>query len=173
MKNWRNWVLLVGLVLVLGVINFEIVDKRSTLANGKSVLLALRPVDPRSLIQGDFMELAFDDPQEPDAATIAGMSFTGTIVMRLDENGVGHFARPDDGGELQPGELRIRYRRHKEWTTERISYTARSYFFQEGLAERYAAAKYAIVKVDESGASVLVDLADENRQPINDRAAIP
>ena len=173
MTRLRTLVVLLGLTGALVAAGLTIRAKERTLAEGRTVLLELAPVDPRSLIQGDYMELAFDDPQEPHGATIAGMSFTGTVIMRLDENGVGHFARADDGAPLQPGELRIRYRRHKEWTTDRISYTARSYFFQEGLAERYAAAKYAIIKVDESGASVLVDLADENRKPISVPAAVP
>ena len=40
------------------------------------------------------------------------------------------------------------------------------YFFQEGKARIYSEAKYGELKVDESGASVLVGLRDRNFKPL-------
>jgi len=166
MKNWRNWVLLFGLAIVLVLVNREILAKRAVIANGKLLMLELRPVDPRSMIQGDYMALAFADTSAPPSETISSMPFSGTVILTLDANGVGHYARPDDHGPLNNGEMRIHYRRYKEWVSDRVSYTARSFFFQEGQAEDFARAKFAVLRVDDSGRSVLVGLADEHRQTI-------
>src|SRR5690606_22795049 len=59
-RSWRRlgW-LATGLVLVLTVVNVDIYRKESLLAEGKPVILQLRPVDPRSLMQGDYMALNF------------------------------------------------------------------------------------------------------------------
>ena len=42
-----------------------------------------------------------------------------------------------------------------------------SFFFQEGKAKAFEAARYGIFKLDSDGNLMLVDLADENREPIN------
>ena len=49
--------LLLGAVLVLGGINVAIWQKQQTLSHGQLILLKLAPVDPRSLMQGDYMIL--------------------------------------------------------------------------------------------------------------------
>ena len=50
---------LLGGLLVLGIANFAIWQKEDVLANGRTILLELAPVDPRSLMQGDYMALRF------------------------------------------------------------------------------------------------------------------
>ena len=45
-----------------------------------------------------------------------------------------------------------------------------SFFFQEGKAKAFEAARYGIFKLDSDGNLMLVDLADENREPINPKA---
>ena len=44
------------------------------------------------------------------------------------------------------------------------------FFFQEGKAKAFEAARYGIFKLDSDGNLMLVDLADENREPINPKA---
>ena len=56
------WVL-VGLAAVLAVANYAIVDKERVIAHGRTVYVALAPVDPRSLMQGDYMALNFRVPE--------------------------------------------------------------------------------------------------------------
>src|SRR3546814_16798011 len=78
-----------GLLLVLGAVNLQVLQKQRVLDDGRTVLLALRPVDPRSLIQRDYMVLRYAEALEPqvDAAT-AGDGRTG---IALDDNGVPTF----------------------------------------------------------------------------------
>ena len=54
----KYMVLIIGL-FILGAVNVSIWHKEQLLANGKTVFLALAPVDPRSLMQGDYMALRF------------------------------------------------------------------------------------------------------------------
>ena len=56
--SWpRRLLVLGGLLLVLAVANAIIVDKQRILGASQLVLLELRPVDPRALLQGDYMQL--------------------------------------------------------------------------------------------------------------------
>lgn len=166
MKVTRIIVVLIGLALVLGLANWDILGKRQVVAEGAQLLLELRPADPRSLFQGDYMALALADDTMPDAATIATLPYRGTVILALDAQGVGRFARLDDGAAPQVGELRVQYRRHEDWRGARLDYGAQAFFFQEGDAEFFSTAKYALLRVAENGSTVLTHLAGEDRQPM-------
>ncbi|HEU4825031.1 MAG TPA: GDYXXLXY domain-containing protein [Dongiaceae bacterium] len=166
MKKLRLGIAIAGLALALGLANWTIVQKRAVIDNGRILLLELRPADPRSLFQGDYMALALADDTMPDAATISTLPYRGTVIMALDGNGVGRFSRLDDEASLKPGELRVQYRRHQDWRGPRLDYGAQSFFFQEGDAELYRNAKYALLRVAEDGSTVLTDLAGDDRVAI-------
>jgi uncharacterized membrane-anchored protein len=55
----RKWGVLAAAVVILAVINVSILQKERHLADGRVVYLELAPVDPRSLMQGDYMTLNF------------------------------------------------------------------------------------------------------------------
>jgi hypothetical protein len=48
-----------GALLVLGAVNFSIAGKERIKRDGEVIYLDLAPVDPRSLMQGDYMTLRF------------------------------------------------------------------------------------------------------------------
>ena len=160
-----------GLLLVLIVPNMAIVQKERLLKDGTIVLLELAPVDPRSLIQGDYMRLDYavarglSGPRtrpgvEPAAPRVPR---DGHIVVRLDARGVASFVRwHDEGTPLAEGEHLLRYRRRGN--TIRVGTDA--FYFQEGHAQRYEAARYGELRVDESGGSVLVGLRDSLQQAL-------
>lgn len=146
---------LVGLVLVLASVNLMIAGKERTLASGQTMLLELAPVDPRSLIQGDYMVLRYRiagalKPQD------LGASGGGRIVVVLDDRDVASFVRIDDGRGLGPNERVLAYRRRGQG----LRLGAESFFFQEGQAQLYQRARYGELKVAASGRSVLVGLRD-------------
>ena len=170
MTRARILIALATLAITLGLANWDIARKRAVVADGALLLLELRPVDPRSLLQGDYMALALVDAAMPDQATIKQLPYQGTVILSLDDNRVGRYARLDDGSPLKPDELRVKYRRHEEWTGARLDYGAQSFFFQEGDAELYQNAKYGVLHVAGDGGTVLTDLADENRQMIKPAA---
>lgn len=160
MKLARVVFVIAGLALVLAVTNNSIRTHQQIVDSDQQVLLELRPVDPRSLIQGDFMSLAYADSVFPPAWIQSELPNRGTFVISVEDDGVGTYSRIDDGSALASDELRLRFRklgRHRH-----PSLGAESFYFEEGQAEFFANARYGVLRVDEAGRSVLVGLADAN-----------
>ncbi len=59
MSKLKLYIISANMLLVLGFFFFNIIKNESVLNDGEIVLLKLRPVDPRSLMQGDYMALRF------------------------------------------------------------------------------------------------------------------
>ncbi|XXF76525.1 GDYXXLXY domain-containing protein [Myxococcaceae bacterium GXIMD 01537] len=157
----RTTVIFGGLALALLGPTALIVQKEQLLAHGQPVLLELAPVDPRSLMQGDYMTLDYAISRERGWGE--ERIEDGHLVLRLDENGVGQFVRYDEPGKpLAPGEFLLRYRVRNG----RVRLGAEAFFFQEGHADRYTGAKYGELRVASSGSSVLVGLRDAERKPM-------
>ena len=87
MKRCKKIIILLNLVLVVVLFNVSVWKKEQVLAHGDLVLLQLAPVDPRSLMQGDYMELRYDfgitEPMRTPAAK------RGYCVIKTDANRVG------------------------------------------------------------------------------------
>ena len=164
----RNVVLWLVLAIVLAVVNFSIAGKEKTLREGQTVLLELAPVDPRSLLQGDYMVLRYAIAR--DALDEAGRhGRDGQLVVTLDDNAVAGFARIDDGSPLAANERLLAYR--LRGTVLRLA--SEAYFFQEGTAELYSEAEYGELKVDSGGAAVLVGLRNARFEPLGVNPAAP
>ncbi|WP_426754151.1 GDYXXLXY domain-containing protein [Myxococcus sp. Y35] len=158
----RTAVIFGGLALALLVPTGLVIQKERILRSGKVVLLELAPVDPRSLMQGDYMVLDYAISQAR-RGELASIPADGRLVLKLDPNGVGTFARLDTSGTpLAPDEAKLRYRVR----AGRFRLGAESFFFQEGHASRYEDARYGELRVAEDGTSVLVGLRDAQRQPM-------
>jgi uncharacterized membrane-anchored protein len=153
----RRLIALLAGLAILALVNTTVWQREQLLAAGRVVLLELAPVDPRSLMQGDYMALRFKvateafrarDPDRPAA--------DGRLVLRLDPRAVGTFARIDDGTPLGADEVAIRFRvRNGE-----PKLATNAFFFEEGSADRYEAARYGEFRVDASGEAILTGLRD-------------
>ena len=160
MKKYKWLIILLNLVILLAYYNYSIVQKEKLLKNGQLVLLELAPVDPRSLMQGDYMALRYDISRNNSDDIYK----RGYCVVRIDHNGVASKVRFQEGvTPLNEGEHMIRYSSTNGWS---VNIGAESFFFQEGHAERYEQAKYGGVKIDGKGNSLLVGLYDEYLQKI-------
>jgi uncharacterized membrane-anchored protein len=158
MKNYKWWIILINLLLLLGYVNWSIAQKENTLAAGQLILLQLAPVDPRSLMQGDYMRLNYAIARL-DSADVAGKR--GYCVLKLTTNKVGEKIRVQpEPLPLHQGEVLVKYRTATDWTSS-MNIGAESYFFQEGKGETFEKAKYGGLRVDEAGNSILVGLYDE------------
>jgi uncharacterized membrane-anchored protein len=156
----RSALVVAGLILVLLVPNALLLHKERLLADGTPVLLELAPVDPRSLIQGDYMQLDYAIERQL-ADSQQHWPHTGQIVVALDDDGVAQFVRRYDGRtSLGPREHLLTYRRRRG----RIRVGTDAFHFQEGQARRYSGARYGEVRVAPSGTSVLVGLRDSARK---------
>jgi len=142
-----------GALLVLGSVNYSIFGKEQIRQHGDVIYLALAPIDPRSLMQGDYMALRFQLADAIEAAQGKGKVHRGTAGVRLDDRHIATLNQ-DSSAALQ---LRYRIRGGKVWLG------TNAYFFEERTASRYANARYGEFRLDrDSGEAVLVGLRDEN-----------
>lgn len=161
----RQHLILVGLALVMAGLSWAVGQKESLLANGERVYLELAPVDPRSLMQGDYMQLRYELAGSVRDALVnkkkAGeVEMAGCLVLRLDTRGVASFTRIDHGRRpLGDGEILLRYKQRKSFQIG-----ASSFFFQEGTADIFDDAKYGELRVNAEGGGVLIGLRDAQLQ---------
>lgn len=150
-KTYSRALLAVGVVLVLGAVNWSIVAKERIKTQGERVYLALAPVDPRSLMQGDYMALRFE------LANNISTGSAGSAPLFVDERGIAVLNPSPATARLR---IRYRVRNGQVWLG------TNAYFFQEGSAERYQGARYGEFRVDrDTGEAVLVGLTDDNLRP--------
>lgn len=150
--------LVLGAVLVFGTVNWQIAGKERLRASGRVVYLDLAPRDPRSMMQGDYMALNFRLVQDISRVLASQPEGPRIAVVKLDPRGIGDFVRLDNGGVLNPGEMRFRFRVRKD----AVWLGTNGFFFHEGDAQRYSAARYAGFRVNEDGDAMLVDLRDKD-----------
>jgi uncharacterized membrane-anchored protein len=145
-------------IVILVAVNWSIHAREQLLVNGRVVLLELAPVDPRSLIQGDYMALRFKVAND----AFASKGGDGAIVIRVDDRDVGTFRRFDDGTPLAAGEARLRYRLRNEFP----KFATNAFFFEEGHANDYATARFGEFRVAPDGEAILTGLRDADRRPL-------
>jgi uncharacterized membrane-anchored protein len=154
--------LVVGAVVVLGTINFSIVGKEKIKRNGQVVFLDLAPIDPRSLMQGDYMALRFRLAEEIERSMASSGSRPRDGEQRLapvtlDPRGIASLAKTSTPA------LSIRYRLRKD----AVWLGTNAFFFEEGSEKRYATARYGEFRVDGStGEAILVGLRDATLKPL-------
>src|SRR5690606_21996823 len=161
MKKYSWILILANLLLFLGIFNHSILKKEQLMEEGTLVLMELAPVDPRSLIQGDYMRLDYALGREMAQDSIPSK---GLCALEIDRWGVARSIRHIQGPEgLGTGELPIKYSRRSRGS---IRFGAESYFFQEGKAENFEGARYGGVKVDRHGNVLLMGLYTEDLKKI-------
>ena len=154
----RNIILWLGVILVLGVVNYQIVRKEMLVNEGQTIFLQLGPRDPRSLIQGDYMALRYRLPD-----LMRTIPDDGLVVFELNAQRIAAITRlhtPEN--PLKTGEYLLRYQRRDGW----IQFGSQDFFFQEGHADSYATARFGELRVSPSGECVLVGLRDEELNPL-------
>jgi uncharacterized membrane-anchored protein len=158
-----RWGIATSVVAVLAVANGGIWQKENLIAHGQPVYVELAPVDPRSLMQGDFMRLNFRMPGEVQAR-LDGLTTSRRprMIARRDERGVASLVRLDDGTALAAEEFRF------ELTPKdgRWILVSDAWFFREGEAQRWQPAKYGEFRVDPSGKALLVGLRGPNLEAL-------
>jgi len=150
-------------VAVLVVANIGIWQKEDLITHGQLVYVALAPVDPRSLMQGDYMQLSFRLPDDVQVGP-EGMPAAGRpcVVARRDARGVATLVRLDTGAALAADELRFELTpKNGRWVL-----VTDAWFFKEGEAERWARARFGEFRVDASGRALLVGLRGADLQAL-------
>lgn len=158
MKPLTRALVIINLILVLAYTIYYVRSKEAILAEGELLLFELAPLDPRSLIQGDYMVLDYAVSRGIDRDSVPK---TGFLVVTKNAEGIAVRQRIQaKTTPLNSGEFLVNYK-IPSWSME---IGAESYFFEEGTGATYEAAKYGGLKVDDTGNSLLVGLYDENRE---------
>ncbi|PJG84643.1 GDYXXLXY domain-containing protein [Conservatibacter flavescens] len=163
-------------LLVLGIANYAIIKNENVLNSGIPIILKLAPVDPRSLMQGDYMELNYEILEQAQAAlaefkqgTYDSEQLTHThfyILLKQNKEHVAEFCRlevepPTDFSNCQPN-IYLPLTAVSRW---RVEMPGQSYFFPEGQGEHYAKAKYGEYRFN-NGKVLLYRLLDEQKKPL-------
>ena len=163
----KAWVIFIAFGC-LGLINFTIWQHEDTLATGETILLELAPVDPRSLMQGDYMALRFaiaeqiqwrlrqTDDQERLTPT------TRFATVELDAQHIATLVSEHALSPLANNQRHLQYRERDGY----IQFATNAFFFQEGTAEDYEQAVYGLFKVTPKGTLLLAKMLDKDLKPL-------
>lgn len=157
MKKNSRILIIINLILLLGYFNWSVYQKEQTLKDGKLVLLQLAPVDPRSLMQGDYMRLNY---KEADSKLLKDYNVRrGYVILKTDSNHVGEIIRIQETPKTtNDNEIAMKYK----IVNYRLFLGAESFFFEEGQDSVYNHATYGGLKVDDKGQSLLIGLYDND-----------
>ena len=160
----RQLALLLSGLAILAGINATVWRYEHAMSSGEVVLLRLAPVDPRSLMQGDYMRLNYEIAREltsRDAQTTQNKG-SDTLVIRLDAHQVATLVADGKPDRLASDERLLQvHQSERQW---QIGPDA--YFFEEGTGDQYQAARYGEFRLQADGKTLLVGLRDEAYQPI-------
>jgi uncharacterized membrane-anchored protein len=158
----RKAVALIAGLLVLAFVNYGIYQRERLVTEGAIVLLKLAPVDPRSLMQGDYMRLRFEAADRAFPRRFGNRTADGRIVVTLDAQRVGHFRRFADAGPLAANEIALRYRIRNG----QPNFATNAFFFQEGRAQAFERAQYGEFRVAPDGEMILTNLRGPRLEPL-------
>ncbi|MEH7238401.1 GDYXXLXY domain-containing protein [Bacillus sp. JJ1562] len=154
-KQWS----LIGLILLLqlGFVGYQVGGNESLLKNGKEITLELAPVDPRSMLQGDYVILRYEIAEVHELKNVQ----TGNrvyILAKKDKDGV--YQREKILNSIEPKKYQLaedevliagKYNGYNE-----VILGIESYFVKEGTGlELQQNAKRAKVRVAKNGNALL------------------
>lgn len=143
---------------ILAFVNLQIAAKERIVREGTTVLLRLAPVDPRALMQGDYMALRYAMAGEVAAASEEAGVSDGKVVVELGENGVAQFVEIHKGQPLSGNRHLLVFRKRGE----SVRLASDAWFFEEGSGRAYRRARFGELRVAESGEAVLTGLRGED-----------
>jgi uncharacterized membrane-anchored protein len=152
--------LLVVVVMLLAVQGHE-----RTLNEGQLVLLRLAPVDPRSLMQGDYMALRFTADSDLAQHIEDILEFADApsyAYLAVDNEGRATLDAVGGEPKAAPGRISMRIRS----TDGEPSVGPNAFFFQEGTGELYETAQWGGFRVAPDGTALLVSLHDATLQRV-------
>lgn len=154
---------LVTVVIILVMTNINISKKQDLIANGQTLLFKLAPVDPRSLMQGDYMRLRFElGNQIHDRLRLLNNNRSipktnGFAVIERDANDVVSFVSLYNNQELTDNQLLVPYK----YRDYQVYFTTNAFYFQEGRAQHFQKSEYGVFRMNAQGEMILVNMADK------------
>ncbi len=155
-------------LLVLVLVNLSIAGRERLIAEGRPVFVKLAPVDPRSLMQGDFMRLSYELPgidwrSRLDREMPLLWGERPRVAVLLDARGIAHSPRLLGPGEAPPAGSQLLTLTPKGggWT-----FVSDAWFFREGEARRWEPARYGEFRVTPEGKGLLVGVVGDDLKPL-------
>jgi uncharacterized membrane-anchored protein len=161
-------VLLGAGAVALVLVNVLIGSREQLIAEGRPVFVKLAPVDPRSLMQGDYMRLSYELPGVEWRTRFNGdvpllWGARQRVAVALDARGIVQSPKllgPDE--EPQAGAQLLELTpKNGRWT-----FVSDAWFFKEGEAARWQPAKYGEFRVTPEGKGLLVRVVGEDLKPL-------
>ncbi len=154
---------LAGLAIVAALAGATVWKSSSAINSGQRAYLALAPVDPRSLIQGDYMTLRFAIANDARLDLNKVGLPEQTIIAKLDANGVATFDRlATQGPAFGPGELLMTLtKKSGTWIVG-----TDAFHFKEGSREKFQSAAFGDFRFAPDGQAILVGLTDKDLKPL-------
>lgn len=185
MRTLKNsqWLFWAWACVLLLCFQYMVLVKEKVIESGDILLLELAPLDPRSFMQGDYMSLRYDIESQLGKYIFMAEQGGGDefLVVNRDENKVARLAY-DENGDLEDSNTINNVSNplaENEWLIPcKINEYGRPYipqntfFFQEGQAATFAAARYAVFRCTKEGVCLLVDLADETGKALSTQAKL-
>jgi len=154
---------IITIIIALIAINIRINKKQHLIANGEVLLFKLTPVDPRSLMQGDYMRLRFELAVKiqdhlrlrNDQTTIPTQQ--GFAVVTKDKNNVVSFVDLFHKQQITASQYMIPFK----FRNYRVVFTTNAFYFQEGQASHFQKAQFGQFKMA-GGEMLLLHMLDED-----------
>lgn len=159
----RNWAAVVAAVFVLGLVNWLVLRNEQLLHEGEVFYLELAPVDPRALMQGDYMALNYAVAGALNEAAKGQTAREGWALLNLDARRIASQPREVPAGTVAAANQVLVPFRSQGW---QVSVLSNAYFFEEGQAARYQNARYGMFRTNGHGRSLLVSLCDAQLKPL-------
>ena len=172
-NNIKKILLIINIVILFVVTGFSANKEEGYKKSNSYFYLELAPVDPRSLLQGDYMTLNYDITDKAQEIIFNGIYDSkdennkfldmrkGYIVVSLDENKVAKFVKLSKEKTDEKDLLFIAFKSDGF----NVNINANSYLFQEGTGDKYENARYSkVVLVDNK--LRLIDLRDKDFKEI-------
>ncbi len=166
-------------LLAVAVGGAVIAKNEMQLANSQAIYIELRPVDPRSLLQGDYMQLRYnlnlanawsekDESEQQKQQRQEQFENQQTAIenkhkllayVQLDKNKVltSVNLQGKDSKHNQP----LVIKNPTNYSND-LYVASKTFLFAEGLADCYAQSKYAKIMVDSQGNAILGSLVGED-----------
>ena len=170
--RWNKALLLAGLLVALGSVLWDVRGKEHVMAQGQKIYIPLVPIDPRSLMQGDYMALRFAIPpqlqqQLGESATGWSLQSTRLAIASINTQGIAQLQRLAQTGQAAhqtPGQNQITVPLKLlkgQWVV-----VTDAFFFPEGQGTPFQNARFGEFRALPDGRMLLVGMADEKLQPI-------
>ncbi|WP_283153782.1 GDYXXLXY domain-containing protein [Guptibacillus hwajinpoensis] len=158
-NRWKSIWLVV--ILMISFVTYNGVKNEVALQSGKEIRLALTPVDPHSMLQGDYVTLRYDISTLPGATNFPANKKIKVILSPTSEKTYeyggyykieGNWNKPYEPSDKDVVVNGITYSDHD------VQYGIESFFIPEGEGQVVEGKTMAIIKVSKNGNALLLEL---------------